>query len=267
MRAKPKSINCLNLGAGVQSSTVALLAETGKLEKPDFAIFADTQAETPDIYAHVDYIESLISFPLIRVTAGSLETAALAVHRNSITGVATVGRELPVFYSAHGKRQLAQRRCTTTFKVEPIRRHLHRYIKTGVTQWFGISTDEAGRMRESDVQYIANRYPLIELGMSRLDCVDWLQKNGFRVPNKSSCYFCPFHRDATWQFMKEHQPDQFNRAVAFERRLQDLQHTHESGEIFTAYLHRTLTPLDTAIFSPHSDPNGYINECSGNCGV
>lgn len=32
----------LSLGAGVQSSTLALMAEHGEIEKPDYAIFADT---------------------------------------------------------------------------------------------------------------------------------------------------------------------------------------------------------------------------------
>ena len=39
-----KELNIISLGAGVQSSTMALMAAHGELTpQPDYAIFADTQ--------------------------------------------------------------------------------------------------------------------------------------------------------------------------------------------------------------------------------
>ena len=43
---------------------------------------------------------------------------------------------------------------------------------TAVELWLGISTDEAIRMKPSRDRWIQNRYPLIEAGMSRRDCMD-----------------------------------------------------------------------------------------------
>ena len=43
---------------------------------------------------------------------------------------------------------------------------------TTVEMWLGISTDEAIRMKDSRDRWITNRYPLIEVGMSRRDCAD-----------------------------------------------------------------------------------------------
>jgi len=44
-------INVLSLGAGVQSSTMALMAAKGEITPmPDCAIFADTQAEPQSVY-------------------------------------------------------------------------------------------------------------------------------------------------------------------------------------------------------------------------
>ena len=48
-----------------------------------------------------------------------------------------------------------------------------RYHLTAVELWLGISTDEAIRMKPSRDRWIQNRYPLIEAGMSRRDCMDW----------------------------------------------------------------------------------------------
>ena len=49
-------INVLSLGAGVQSSTMALMAAMGEITPmPDCAIFADTQAEPKSVYDYLDW--------------------------------------------------------------------------------------------------------------------------------------------------------------------------------------------------------------------
>lgn len=64
-------VTALSLGAGVQSTTIALLAIDGTLPKPDVAIFADTGWEPAAVYAQVDRI------------AGELEGAGVDFHRVS----------------------------------------------------------------------------------------------------------------------------------------------------------------------------------------
>ena len=44
----------LSLGAGVQSSTLALMAVRGEIEMPEAAIFADTGAEPKSVYEYLD---------------------------------------------------------------------------------------------------------------------------------------------------------------------------------------------------------------------
>lgn len=54
MTSKKKVV--ISLGAGVQSSTMALMAGKGELTPmPDFAVFADTQAEPADVYKWLDW--------------------------------------------------------------------------------------------------------------------------------------------------------------------------------------------------------------------
>jgi hypothetical protein len=49
------AMRILSLGAGVQSSTMALMAEAGEFGvKPDAAIFADTGWEPPQVYEHLE---------------------------------------------------------------------------------------------------------------------------------------------------------------------------------------------------------------------
>jgi 3'-phosphoadenosine 5'-phosphosulfate sulfotransferase (PAPS reductase)/FAD synthetase len=69
----------LSLGAGVQSSTMALMAAYGEITPlPKVAIFSDTQVEPPDVYSWLNYLEDEIKkapypFPVHRVTHGNLE--------------------------------------------------------------------------------------------------------------------------------------------------------------------------------------------------
>ena len=53
-----KKLTVISLGAGVQSSTMALMAAHGEITPmPDYAIFADTQAEPDHIYEWLDWLE------------------------------------------------------------------------------------------------------------------------------------------------------------------------------------------------------------------
>ncbi len=68
----------ISLGAGVQSSTMALMAAHGEITPmPDAAIFADTQAEPASVYQWLEWLELHLPFPVYRVTAGSLTDNAL----------------------------------------------------------------------------------------------------------------------------------------------------------------------------------------------
>ena len=55
---EPK-LRILSLGAGVQSSTMALMANEGAFGPlPDYAIFADTGWEPKKVYEHLDWLKS-----------------------------------------------------------------------------------------------------------------------------------------------------------------------------------------------------------------
>ena len=62
LRNRKPAIRSLSLGAGVQSTVLALLADRGEygLPKPDVAVFADTGWEPPHIYEHLDWLQSAV---------------------------------------------------------------------------------------------------------------------------------------------------------------------------------------------------------------
>lgn len=65
-----KTITILSLGAGVQSTTLALMAERGMIDKPVAAIFADTGDEPPSIHEHLERLKGMLSFPVHTVKQG-----------------------------------------------------------------------------------------------------------------------------------------------------------------------------------------------------
>src|SRR5437660_1604308 len=62
----------LNLGAGVQSTTLYLMSMRGEAPKFECAIFADTGEESEATYAHLSWLESLKGPPILRRSIGKL---------------------------------------------------------------------------------------------------------------------------------------------------------------------------------------------------
>lgn len=259
----------LSLGGGVQSSTLALMAERGEFEKPDCAIFADTKAEPKSVYSWLDWLETQLSFPIHRVSPINLETESLRV-RQSAKGNFYTKHSAPAFIDAAGAKGILMRQCTEGAKIEPIKRKIQELRKIRkvaiVEQWIGISTDEISRVKQARVGYLKNRWPLIERGMSRQDCFLWMEKNGFPKPPRSSCVFCPYHNDAEWMRLKTDEPAEFLRAVEYEKQLQSAM-TRVTNFRGKPFLHSSRLPLEQVEFNPKSPQLDFFkNDCVGMCG-
>ena len=68
-----KEHRVLNLGAGVQSTTVYLMYVRGEITPQiEYAIFADTGEEPASIYRHLEWLKSLSGPPIVSVSIGKL---------------------------------------------------------------------------------------------------------------------------------------------------------------------------------------------------
>lgn len=268
-------LNIISLGAGVQSTVMALIAEHGEIEKPDCAIFADTASEPDGVYEHLDWLEKQLSYPVHTVGEGNL-------WQDTLGGVNSTGNKfisIPA-YTTQGERVKEgrlRRQCTREYKIKPIARkarNLLGYEKGqrippgSVKMWIGISTDEAVRMKPSQERWIENCWPLIDLRMSRHDCMIWFERNyPGRKLTKSACVFCPYHNDAEWRRMKEDDPKSWRDAVTFDKAIREDKRGKVKENLF---LHRSLKPLDEVDLSTaedHGQLNFFNNECEGMCGV
>jgi len=267
----------LNLGAGVQSSTLALMASAGEImPMPDFAIFADTHAEPASVYKWLDWLETQLPFPVHRVTKGNM-TEAMMAFRTAKDGRVWTKSMIPAFMQApNGSIGLLGRSCTADYKITPILQNLRRLcgIKRGeknlkITQWIGISYDEIQRMKPSRDKWTQHRWPLIEREMRRHDCINWLKRHGFPEPPRSACIYCPFHSNKEWRNLKDDEPEAFAEAVRVE---QELQRTKAETDKMRSvpWLHKSCVPLDQVDLSTEMDAGQldmFGNECEGLCGV
>jgi hypothetical protein len=261
----------LSLGAGVQSSTLALLIAKGEIPPVDAAIFGDTKWEPKRVYVWLDWLEKQLPFPVYRVSAGDLRANVLASKNTTGGRFATV----PWFIvNPDGSRGMGRRQCTREYKLEPImkkKRELlgfkpRQRIPVGAcTTLIGISTDEAMRMKPSTERWSVNSWPLIDLGMSRQDCLTWMQKSGYPTPHKSSCIGCPFHSDAQWREIKA-DPESWADALEIDTAIRE----PVRGQRGQQFMHAKRIPLaevDLSTAEDHGQVDMFNNECEGMCGV
>ena len=278
---EPK-LRILSLGAGVQSSTMALMANEGAFgRKPDYAIFADTGWEPKKVYDHLKWLETQLDYPVI-ITKNHLKSGSIKQDlEDAAKGNGYI--MLPFFAknTETGKIGIGPRQCTRNYKITPINRQIRKLIGLKDRQRFprslwievmvGISTDEAMRMKPSREKWIQNVWPLIDHKMSRQDCLDWYEGKNYKRPAKSSCIGCPYHDNTLWNEIKVETPEEFEEAC----RLDDMiRHTGRDPNI-ERYLHRKGIPLRSVDFEtllkkkkkPEDQLDLFNNECEGMCGV
>ncbi len=248
-------LRILSLGAGVQSSTILLMACKGELPKPDAAVFADTGWETNATYQHLEWLKieaGKHGIPIIVVGLGNIREHNIT---GEMRGKANHGLSLPFFTDANSHGML-RRQCTYNFKIIPIKKQIRkmlgvkpRYVapKDCVEQWIGISTDEARRIFANKRDRMSvMRFPLLEWKpMSRLDCMKWLHNNYNIIVPKSSCIGCPYHSQKEWRSLTK---DEFKDACFFDEAIR-----RKGGVRGDLYLHRSCVPLSDVDLSTPED--------------
>lgn len=245
-------------GGGVQSSACLVLSAQGKINFP-VHVFANVgdRAESPET---IEYVNSVL-MPYAK--ANGIEW--VEVSRKDSDGNPidlldyTLGSKtsIPIPARMVGSGAPGRRSCTTDWKIKPVAKYLRSQVpasvksaarrtqKSGRAKVYqdlcpiylgkGISTDEISRASSaSGCDYYQVEYPLIELNLSREDCLKIVKDAGLPTPPKSSCWFCPFKRFGLWEEMSTQSPALFQKACDLERTLHDRsQALGRGGVLFT----------------------------------
>lgn len=252
----------LSLGAGVQSTAIALMSIDGHLPALDHAIFADTGWEPRAVYEHLDRLTVELQSHGVQVhtvSNGNIRDDALAEgHRFA---------SMPLHMKGAKGNGIGRRQCTSEYKLTPIKRKVrellgakvHGTLANGsprvgrvpgrpgvrhVEMWVGISTDEIERQKPADVKYIRRVDPLIDiLDLDRDACASYLADRWPWPVERSACIGCPFHDNVEWRRLRDHAPEEFTDAVEFDVQLRA---KPLGGFKSEAYLHSDRVPLAEA---------------------
>ena len=273
------NLRVLSLGAGVQSSTLALMIEKGEVPMVDAAIFADVKGEPKAVYKHLDWLEKQLSYPIYRVTWRDLKQDIFDASTGKYKAfTAPFFTKNPVT----GKKKMLMRQCTFMYKISPVVQEVRRLLglkkgqkrnkDTRVEMLMGISKDEVFRVKSNRLSYITNIYPLIEKDLTRSDCITWMLKHNYPRPPRSACTFCPYHSNEEWKEIKKNK-EEWAEVVAMDKAIRH-QERHkdkfkDSKEVLDElYLHREGIPIDQVDFDKKKDDqlDLFQNECEGMCG-
>lgn len=261
----------LSLGAGVQSSTLALMIAHGEVPMVDAAIFSDTGWEPRKVYDWLDWLEKELPFPVYRVSAGNLRDDIIA----GTNSTGQTFRSVPWhMVKPNGETAMGMRQCTSEYKIKPVHRKVRellgyaprKRIPAGACEMLmGISLDEIFRMKPSWHKWIVHQWPLIDAGMARHDCLTWMERRGYPLPPKSSCIGCPFHSNEEWRNIKS-DPEAWADAVMLDKLIRNVGKNMKSQQ----FMHRDRVPLDEVDLSTaadHGQVDMFNNECEGMCGL
>ena len=218
-------------GGGVDSTAIALMIVQGNLPKPDLAFMTDVGWEPRSTW---DYVTGVLR-PRLDAVGVRLDVIKTSDYADNSLVDKRGYTVIPAYHMREGKVIKYSTRCSGPWKLAVAKRWLREQSVKRCENWIGIAADEARRAKDSGQQWFEHRYPLIEAGMTREDCLFAIGQAGWPMPPRTSCVMCPHQTNNEWRRMAKVEPEEFARACAIERELQRTQPE--------TYLHQSCQPL------------------------
>jgi hypothetical protein len=268
-------IRVLSFGAGVQSSTLLRMAIAGEIEPVQHAIFSDTGWEPKAVYEHMKDMRVLAEAAGIEfhiVSNGNI--------RDDLFNPDARFASMPLhIINPQGSDAMSRRQCTAEYKIKPLLAEEREIagLKAGqrckehrITTLIGISLDEVQRMKNPAFPWIVNEYPLVDLRMTRHDCLLYHERAQLERPPRSACIGCPYHSDREWRNIRDTDPESWQDAIFIDDQIRNNPVVADRLFQGRAYLHSKRIPLSVVDLSTEEDRgqiNMFGNECEGMCGL
>lgn len=284
-RVIPPPLNILALGIGTQSTTLYYMSALDIIKPYNYAIFVDPGREKKETY---EYLKMLIEWGKKNNAPEIIIYHEKNLYEDLLNCTNSNGNSfitIPAYVSSKKyKSSLLRRQCTNEYKIQPFTRAIRKIYNITGHCWtpptsisFGITTDEIERMKIPLKKWQTSLFPFCGYSVTRdktnkikgypkfnrQDCIDWLKKNNFPVPVKSSCTFCPYQSDLSWLKLKKNDPNEFKKIVQLDKAIRKDNKGRMKSPI---YLHRSLKPLDRVKFKT-SDKDDFGTCASGICGL
>lgn len=233
---------------------IAVLVVQGKLPRPERIVMADTGREATLTW---DYLRDSVQ-PLLATIGMQVEIAPHSLSTVDVYPKSGNGKPLIPAFTAEGAK--LENYCSVEWKRRVVARWLRGQgygPQRQVNEWLGISTDEVHRAKFPE-GWIEHSYPLLDLRLSRSDCITLVQKAGLPEPPRSSCWMCPFRSDKEWMELRDRKDGDWLKAQLFE-----VEHLLGPGR--GLYLHRSAKPLAEVSFR-HENQGELFDVCEeGRC--
>jgi len=236
----------ISWGGGLQSTCMAVMSALGDLEKVDAVVHVDPGFEWSKNYETIEWYTKWLN-------ERGVYTESVKAEPSIKEGYLVNHKHIPAWTKSGAP---LRRQCTVEYKLYPVKRRMREiagydptkapHPKAGEFEvWIGFTLDEHERRAASRVKYMVNRFPLIELGMTRDHCTEYLQKHDLPIPPKSACVICPYRRAKEWIDIRDQTPDEFQEAIEIDREIRYAR-PNEDIEADELYLYNGLVPLEEA---------------------
>lgn len=199
---------------GMGTNSTALIIEMVRRGEPiDVILAADAGGERPRTYAYRDMFSDWLverGYPAIITVrkGGRQETLEENCLRLAM---------LPSL--AYGRKG-----CSHKYKIEPQDKWVNNWPPAQeawaagrkVVKLIGYDVDEPHRAAIPDDGKYRYRYPLLEWGWGREECVEAITNAGLPQPGKSSCFFCPATTKPEILQLRQEYPELLIRALNIE---------------------------------------------------
>lgn len=213
----------LSCGAGQQSTALALMSCEKAMRKKDIyplvpiydaILFCDLGGEREWVYRQVDFISTVCkkaNIPFYVLRDKNLKEDYLNNYGSA--RVCTIP-----FWSidANGKKGKMTRHCTIDYKIVQmqnfVRWNLLGYRKGQRSKpediqahemHIGFTYEEQQRIFLSKHKLFVNKFPMVEMGLTRADNYAYVKERWGLETKGSACLFCPFHSNYFFKECKE----------------------------------------------------------------
>lgn len=234
----------LSCGAGMQSSALHLMSCENALAKIrgeppvwpqvpiyDISIFCDLGFEPPWVKKQVEFLANAghsCGVPLV-----ILDSPLYTDFMENFGERRTIS--IPWWtIKEDGHKSKMPRNCTIDYKVELISKYVRWELlgykkgqrlrdedKKAHEMHMGFSAEEARRCKENPNPMFVNKFPLVEMGLTRADNYAYIKDVWGLETRASACAFCPFHKNYFFKYLRENEPEQFAQVVGVDELLRD----------------------------------------------
>lgn len=231
----------LSFGAGMQSTALALMSCENAIRKSsypyplvpiyDAVIFCDLGFEPPWVKRQLDFTRR--SCESTGIFFKVLNTPLYQDFMENFGERRTIS--IPWWtLKEDGHKSKMPRNCTIDYKVNEITKYVrwellgykkHQRLKQedikAHEMHMGFSAEEARRCHENPHRLFTNKFPLVDMGMTRADSYRYILENWGLDTKASACAFCPFHKNYFFRHLKLYYPEEYEKLVGLDNLLRD----------------------------------------------